>query len=869
VAKNNQEKEPYTDLLTEFSQGVNSGVLPILLPKNQAAFAINATFRGGFVTHRPPYINLDLTFPSDEVQTAVETGFFQGAGWYRPDFGPLQIVAQIGGRLFTFTKTSNGFYTVAEITIAGDPNAAGTNQVWMWQSEKWLIITDGTAALPIFYNGVSARRSYGPSVKLGTANAFSVNPPLAIGATVQVTLTAPWAGPYNVPVLMNGASYQASPVLPTGNITLTNLTGTPAAVAPSGTDVVVNPNIIGSVVASATSSASPFGLLACVIPIFCNSGYKIAFSLQLTSIGSAVVGSSVNVLTSSGMKTFTVEQASAANFIISMLTVVHVAPCGSCVWGPVPAPITIAAGAQVQFSASMGPVVILGQLTANFTNPAVGATDDAFLSVPYSGTANQTVFIGSASYQINAVPPVAGILLDLINLTDTSVAAYGGTEDIYSMGELPAGRMGVYGLGQNWMSLTDGISFIASDIVGSDSGSIAEDYRDAVLKTTGVTFFGGNFRLPVSGQIINSMTFTANLDISLGQGSLQIGTDSGMFSCLAPFDYFATTPPPVILTQSLIGFGPLAQNSTVLANSDILFRNFQGLGSLILAKRDFNVWGNTPISREMERTFGKDTQSLLPYGSAVVFDNRRLDTCDPQVAPQGVFHAGLVALNFDLVSSLRGKAPPVYDGLWTGLNALQILNIQSGSESRTFIFAYSTIESKTLVFELLKSSNAVYFDNGVTPIVWTVETPIMFNKDVKPLNELVRITDGELWLQDIFGTVHVKVWYRPDFYSGSDEPGCWEAWTEFDVCAEATGENIRPAYKTRIGLGEPSGDRCQGGNNRPFRVAHFFQFKLEFTGHCKLMAVRIQATVQPVTDFGVPTCGAVCSTPELPELVIP
>jgi hypothetical protein len=342
-----------------------------------------------------------------------------------------------------------------------------------------------------------------------------------------------------------------------------------------------------------------------------------------------------------------------------------------------------------------------------------------------------------------------------------------------------------------------------------------------------------------------------------------------MFSCVAPFDYSATTPPPVILTQSLIGFGPLAQNSTVLANSDTLFRSFVGLSSLIIARRNFGEWGNTPISREMSRTYQQDNESLLPYGSAVVFDNRLLNTCAASVSAQGVFHGGLVALNFDLISSLRGKLPPVYDGLWVGLNALQVINIQSGSEARAFMFSFNSDSSTIELYELLKSEDRVYYDNGEQPITWIIETPILFNQDVKPIKELVRLTDGELWLQDILGTVEVVVKYRPDFYSGSEQPGCWEPWTTFSICAEATGANIRPSYRTRIGLGEPSGDRCQEGVNRPFRVGHFFQLRLEFTGHCKFMGLRIQAATQPEADFAPPICVAPCSTPDLPTLEIP
>lgn len=865
----------YTDLLTEFSQGMNSGVLPQLLPKSQASFAINTTFRGAFATHRPPFIRIILSFPNDAMRIAVENGFYQGGGWYRPDFGPLQLVAQISGRLFTFTKTSPGAYVVVEITVPGDPNDASTNQVWMWQSEKWLIITDGSTKLPIFYDGVSSRRSFGPSHLLATGTAFNPVAPPPVGQTVVVTVSTPYMGPLNVPVLFNGEHYQVVsavtttvPPTPGGAVYQAILTNLDAAEA-----TLIE---VGSLISVETGKAAKLALESVIRNgIGGSTGFGTDFRFHIeTNLAPGdhvtVAGRTEDWVVSTNFGKLGAYYVVRANIPFNLDSFGTI-PAGTLVQrNPAPSP-------TVTVATTLFPAVII---------PPRGSSVTVNIDAPYTGADNQVVWIGNNQFSIVAVPPppqppgqpvVYVSYITLLNLSDTSGANYVNPELILSIPELPAGRMGTYGMGQTWMSLIDGMSFIASDPVGFSSGLAIYNYRDAVLRTTGADGFlttsGGAFRIPTSGQIINSMTFTANLDTSLGQGNLEVGTDSNMFSCLAPFDYTATVLPPVILTQSLIGFGPLAQNSTVIANSDLIFRSFIGLGSLILARRQFEqelTWGNTPISREMTRTFSQDNETLLPYGSAVVFDNRLLDTCSPQTSGQGIIHTGFVALNFDLVSSLRGKAPPVYDGLWTGLNALQIINIQSGSEARAFVFGVNLIESKIELYESLKSQDRVYFDNGTTPIKWIIETPVLFNQDVKPLAELVRLTNGEIWLQDIVGTVNVKVQYRPDFYSGSEQPGCWEDWTEFEVCGTATGENVRPLYQVPIGLGEPSGSRCQTQNNRPFRVGYFFQFRLEFTGSCKFMALRIQAVTQPEIDYPPPICTPICPPrPALPDLVIP
>ena len=859
------EAKTYQDILTEFSLGMNSGVQPLLLPKNQAAMLINATCRGAYVSHRPPFIKLTPRYATPDLEAAVEDGFWQGGGWYRYDTGTLQLVAQISGRLFTFSRgLIPSDVLVAEISITGDLNDANQNQVWMWQSEKWLIITDGTAALPIFYDGMSCRRSYGDSVNLGTVTALSDTTP-QIGQSTEATLALAYTGPFNVPVLFNGEYYQtlegSTPSATPGfNVTLKNLVSSATTLADL-TPVMTSSTLLAWATGAAgtqyylngtTFNATTF---RGVVPVTSVSGIVLQQLIKISGCEYINTGGITVTNTTFNGKIIAIDPVLLQVTIqIDTVSVGNFAPNA----------IIAFAGSVISRKTASGVNTELGKLLGAVMVPATGSTVTATLSALFSGT-NVAVWINSEPWEMSSGTPTApaGNDLVLINLTDTTVGAISLTapnDEIRSVPELPAGRMGVYGLGQNWMSLVDGISFIAGDIVDSAAGTQAENYRDAVLKTVGQQFFGGSFKVPGTGSLINSMTFTANLDTSLGQGALQVGTDVGIFSCIAPFDYSLTSLPTTpILTESLIGFGPLSQNATKVFNSDILFRNFVGLGSLVLARRDFTDWGNTPISQEMTRTYSQDLQPLLPFGSMASFDNRMLDTCYPTSVSRGTIHSGLVALNFDLVSTMRGKLPPVYDGLWTGLNILQMVETKSGSEAHAYAFTLNLTTDKIELVEFLKSSDTSYLDNGDTPIKLVIETPIMFNRDVKPMEELVRIIDGELWISGVKGIVNFKLQYRPDFYP------VWADWTEFEVCADTQAAGALPGYRTRLGLGEPSGDPCESGNNRPLRVGHFYQFRLEFTGHCTFHALRIQVTKQPAADFAPPVCEALCAnTGELP-----
>lgn len=424
--------------------------------------------------------------------------------------------------------------------------------------------------------------------------------------------------------------------------------------------------------------------------------------------------------------------------------------------------------------------------------------------------------------------------------------------------QLPPGRMGAYGMGRVWECLTDGKQFVAGDLVGGSSGTAANNYRDAVLYVTENTQLasGGTFTVPGSVGDIRAMIFTATLDVSLGQGPLQIFTPDRVFSCQTPTDRTAwqglTNP---IVTQSLISSGALGQESTKNANSDTIFRSTRGVESLILARREANTWGNTPISLEMDRVYVEDTPGLLPYGTATVFDNRHLMSAAPASDPNlGVYHRGLVALNFDPVASLGGKSPSVYDGLWTGLNILQVVTGMFNGVERTFVFALNLTTSGIELWELQKTGDA-YFDNGNVPIVWSFESPTLnFGVADPRQRQLMRLIDGEIYVDSLIGRVDFQAFYRPDRYP------CWVPWFEWSECSnnEITGD--MPQFRPRMGMGEPSGKVCDASTSRPLREGYDFQFRLVVSGQCRFLGARFKAITLPEPMFAKPQCVEVCQS---------
>ena len=821
--------------------------------------ALNISLRGGFAKTRPPILLQTLDYGGDTtLQALVETGYFQGAGYYRPDYGTELLIACISGHILQFTPNGTT-WTVTDISIPGDLLSATVYQIWMWQSEKWMIIADGSGSLPIFFDGVSCRRSYGPSIILGIVTAASSAAPPAIGDPVVVTLQATYEGPFNVPVLFNGEYYETSSG--TSNALLTNVNDVPGNVVPSGTPVIVNPSSVG--ITSSTAISSSGGSLGggCVIGGFhsyCWTNYLFTVTLPMLSVGPVSFGTSILVpTTNNGTQTYSVQSFTSTSIIATRTAQGLLQPCGACVTVPAPSSDNIASGALIQYASGPGPNYIIGTLTDDFTVPAVGSSVAVTMDSAFSGTNGTVVTVGGATYNISSIDPIGGTSLALINLSDTSTNNYTFVQDLLSVPELPACRMGAYGMGRNWLSLTDGISYIAGDIVGGPAGTVANNYRDSVLKTTENDFLsgGGTFRLPGSGDIITAMLFPPILDSSLGQGELEIGTAFSMFSNNSPVDRSTwTTLTSPLQTESLKDNGPLGQNSTILVNSDTFFRSNVGIGSLVLARREFYDWGNKPVSNELQRVLSLDTVSLLQYGSAASFDNRYLCTCSPQVVGQGVFHAGFVVLNFDLLSSLRGTIPPAWEGAWSGINSLQIVRGRVSGLDRCFSFTYDNINKKTQLHELLSEaeslSQGIFDDNNETRIISFFETAVLFNKDVKPMTDNIRLNNGEISLSNIRGQVDVTVKYRPLYYP------CWVDWHSFTVCADESAQNSQPQYRYRLGLGTPNGTDCDSSTKLPLREGLAFQFRVEITGSCTFQDMKVEAIEIPNPKFAPMVCDA-------------
>lgn len=500
--------------------------------------------------------------------------------------------------------------------------------------------------------------------------------------------------------------------------------------------------------------------------------------------------------------------------------------------------------------------------TAPFTVPAVGAT----VAVTVNDATNLVVGdvvtftnLGLMSVQDITAAPV----ITFLNITATPTGQVVATAVAANMywqhtgDQLPPGRMGAYGLGRNWLCLTDGRSFLASDAVGGSSGTQTNNFRDAVLKVTENKYLagGGLFYCPGQNGEIKAMKFAATLDASLGQGPLQVFTPDGVFSCNAPPDRLTwqdiTNP---ILTQSLLAAGATGQDSTIPVNGDTFFRSIDGFRSLRLARRDESEsWINSPISHELDPTPLEDSEDLLPWASSIVFDNRFLSTVGAVLGPHGPYFRGLAPLNFDPNSTLEGKLPPVWDArLWTGLNIYKLVVGEFSGIKRAFAFCYNVTTDELELYEILPDTDTAIADNQTQRVTMRLESgTLYFGQTDTAKRDYARLLDGEISVDELQGQVDFMVWWKPDQWPG------WVPWAKWSECA-VPDANGNFQFRPRMGLGEPSPKWCDKITGRPLREGYTFRVAIEITGQCTLKGMRFKATTIPEPRFAPPICTPLC-----------
>jgi len=431
--------------------------------------------------------------------------------------------------------------------------------------------------------------------------------------------------------------------------------------------------------------------------------------------------------------------------------------------------------------------------------------------------------------------------------------------------EVPVGNVMAYAQGRLVVALKNRMTFRVGDLVMGPSGTSANEYRDSVLKFTETTFAneGGDFitRIfsgPSNTGPITSMVPTVSLNTAIGQGPLLVGTQNCIFSIVLPFDRTVWKDTQSVLQAvAMYGKGTTGQDSCVVINSDVWYRAFDGWRSFFLTIRNTGQWGNTVQSMEVERAWEKDPEWLLQFLCGVQFDNRLLVSTNPIITEYGVYSQGLIPLDFDLLSSLNGKANPVWEGVWNGLKILKAVTGTVDNVERCFVFVLND-DSRIELWEVLKEGK----DDDGYPIPQLIETaryafttPNPFGVSTPNNFTSKRLDGAQLFLDSIQGEINGVLEYRED----GNKP--WHDWATFSLCASDCGvpdppcsapPNLQQQTRVKVRFPTPP-DITEDTGKRFCRVAFDFQARLQITGSARITGFRLLAYEEQEFPYFEPT----------------
>ncbi len=418
-----------------------------------------------------------------------------------------------------------------------------------------------------------------------------------------------------------------------------------------------------------------------------------------------------------------------------------------------------------------------------------------------------------------------------------------------------------YYQGRLWYAI--GRQYLAGDIVRGPSGSALYDFRDSILKTTEnpLCLAGDGFTVSSNDGNIRSLFHNANINTTLGQGNLYIGTRKTIYSLEVPatradwISATSTNPPKQTIVQ--INNGTVNDRSVTQVNGDIFYQTLEpAIASLFTQVRNFGQWGNISLSANEQRILQFNDRAILRNACGIYFDSRLLQTALPTQKPQGVTHSSLIPLDFVPISSFGAALTPNWEGSWSGLDILQMFTGDFGGRQRAFAVIVSRTDSTIQLWEL--STNGRF--EGATPaerttaaivgggansvgnrVEFYAEFPAFTGGDIFQLKEMVCC---ELWIDRLYGTVDFTMEYRPDAES------CFHLWHKWQLCsarnsAEDADNPISypltqfcDGYKQTITLPMPQ-LKCAPQSSRPMNQGYQFQPRLTMKGFCRIRGIRL------------------------------
>lgn len=419
-----------------------------------------------------------------------------------------------------------------------------------------------------------------------------------------------------------------------------------------------------------------------------------------------------------------------------------------------------------------------------------------------------------------------------------------------NINELPAATAMCYYQGRIWYA--QGRIYTAGDIVGGPSGTIPYQFKDSVLKVTEnpLAIGGDGFTVPDNAGEIRALQYTANDNSILGQGPLYIFTRKQIYALTVPVTrtawIAATSSNQPVQVVSQRKWGSVGDRCVVPVNGDLFYQTMEpAIRSLRISVRNDDQWGNVPLSRNENRVLAFNNRALLRPATGIQFNNRLWQAILPKETDVGTAFQAVVPLDFDVISQFgqegRDNLPPAWEGMYEGLDILQLFEGDFGGLQRAFAVVRSRDDGSIQIWEMTTSTKT---DNGDNRVTWYFETPAYtMNREF----DLKELDGGEIYVDSISGTVVMKVEYRVDM-----DP-CWQLWTQTQFCA-ARNQCEDPndpfcsnypqptfceGYKFPVTLPKPQPAVCESMNKRPTNRGFQFQVRVTLKGWCRVRGIAI------------------------------
>jgi hypothetical protein len=219
--------------------------------------------------------------------------------------------------------------------------------------------------------------------------------------------------------------------------------------------------------------------------------------------------------------------------------------------------------------------------------------------------------------------------------------------------EIPVGTIMAYGMGRIVVIVNQrDVAF--GDLYGSHD---LPDPADSLILFTERNFLAEGFdaAIPFQQGIATGAMFFAQLDTSTGNGQLMVFAERGSasFFLSIPREQWKTSAFQVL---SLLTTGLRGHRSISVVNEDLWFRSDDGVRSYRQARSEPSGWAHIPLSTNVRQYLDNDSDFLLRYASSIYFDNRIIFTTSPMWNQGRPSHAGMVVVDFDIISSFGGTA---------------------------------------------------------------------------------------------------------------------------------------------------------------------------------------------------------------------